>query len=76
MKVEIWGNVRGGPGAYKLWSGELSVLPRPDDAIDIREDYGSLYVRSVTIEAYSDSAVIDVWINKDDVALYAAEVEE
>lgn len=66
MKVEIYGNVRGTPNTHRIWVGNLSALPRPDDAIVIDPDRSSLYVRTVTIEVATDSATIVVSMSDDD----------
>lgn len=63
MKVTIYGDVRKTPESRKMWEGELSALPRPDDFISVHDDYGAFVVRSVTILANTDEAEIKVWIN-------------
>lgn len=66
MKVEIYGDVKGTPQSHKIWQGDLSILPRPDDAICINEYDAALYVRSVVIVAATNSAIINVWMAKGD----------
>ncbi|WP_045834488.1 hypothetical protein [Hyphomicrobium sp. 99] len=61
MKVEIHGNVRGTPEVRKIWEGELSALPRPDDYIVLDEDKAALSVRNVMIIAPTNKAIINVW---------------
>jgi hypothetical protein len=68
MKVEIYGDVRKTPTTRKMWEGNLSALPRPDDFISVHDDYGAFVVRSVIIMANTDSAVINVWLHSlDDI---------
>ena len=62
MKVTVYGDVRKTPETHKMWEGNLSALPRPDDFISLHDDYEAYIVRSVTILANSDEAEIKVWI--------------
>lgn len=66
MQVEIYGDVKGTPLSHKIWGGELSALPRPDDMIVIDEDRGALYVRHVTLFVATDTAAIHVWMDRDE----------
>ena len=61
MKVEIYSDARGTPESRKIWEGELSALPRPDDFIAIDEDAAGMIVRNVTIIASAYKAIINVW---------------
>lgn len=63
MKVVVYGDVIKTPDTHKMWEGNLSALPRPDDHISLHDDYGAFIVRSVTIMANTDEAEIKVWIN-------------
>lgn len=66
MKVTIYGDVRGSPDTHKMWEGELSALPRPEDFISLHDDYGAYIVRNVLISAPTNEAEIKVWINSVD----------
>lgn len=66
MKVAIYGDVRKTPRSHKLWEGNLSALPRPEDFISFTDGYSAATVRSVTIIANTDEAEIRVWMNSDD----------
>lgn len=66
MNVTVYGDVRRTPETYKLWTGNLSALPRPDDFISLHGDYVAFIVRSVTIIAPTDEAAIKVWMNAAD----------
>lgn len=66
MKVTIYGSVRKTPRTHRLWVGELSMLPRPDDFLCLDTDRGSFVVRSVEIIVPTNEACITVWMNADD----------
>lgn len=70
MKTTIWARVRGTPDQFPIWTGELALLPRPDDFIHWHPDWGGELVKRVEIMAYENSAEIHVEINAHDAADY------
>jgi len=59
-KVEVWTKQYGGIAAKRIWVGNMSVVPRIGEYLEIHEGWAGETVESVVHSLFDDSVTIRI----------------